>query len=89
MSLPVDLTFREPAKLADLLDRTSQVLCWAEEAFGFMERLHSDGDHDGHVGFAALSGLCALGIGGHLAAAGDDLVNLAKALRETQSEERQ
>lgn len=81
MTIVLDMPSEKAGAAAAMLDKAAQILTWSEEAFGFLERPHSDQDHVGHHGFAALTGLCALGIGGFMDQACDDLANLAHALR--------
>jgi hypothetical protein len=54
----------------------------AEEVFAFLNRLHEDKDHDGHLGFAAITGLCARALASVGDVEGLNLEHLAEDMRK-------
>lgn len=53
----------------------------AEATFAFLNRLHEDKDHDGHLGFGAITGLCARALASVGDVEGLHLEHLARDMR--------
>ena len=53
-------------RFAEAAQEVLTTLSYVETAMAFLARLHSDHDHDGHLGFEAITTLCQQGIRGVL-----------------------
>jgi len=78
ITLPVDAFNR----YVNTVETLPGILGQAEMAFAFLNRLHADQDHEGHLGFEAITGLCARALASVGRAEGLDLEHLAEDMRK-------
>ena len=79
-SLP--MTKFEANTIGGLIEMLLGAVGKAENAFAFLELVHSDRDYTGHLGFEAVLGLCSDALGGVLEAENDQLTDFAAKLRQ-------
>ena len=82
ITLPADAF----ARYLNTVETLPGILGHAETAFAFLNRLHEDRDHEGHLGFAAITALCARGLASVGDVEGVHLEGLASAMRNAAAE---
>jgi hypothetical protein len=81
------LTMAVRQQYADAAENMSVMLGYAETAFGFLARLHGDGDHTGQLGFEAVCALCERGLASVGEKEGLTVEHLVEQLRRGNFEE--
>lgn len=69
---------------ADAAESMYYLMNYAESAFGFLARIHGDGDYDGHIGLEAIARLCSRALASCGEKEGDLVEKLVKRLRDAE-----